>query len=566
MPMMSTNLHTPLTSLSNTASQKPSVLAFKIPEIDFATGEVIKWTGISFAEFAKDVDLAGQTWDTTLRVREGIPKGSVIALCLGGFSYLDIVHIYGIARAGFIPHLMGRLPGLVIVKELLRESETKALIRSVQFKETLGSVQDEGIVPVYDPVDLATLRSQDSTLPALHESNDPDDVFIIAHTSGSTSGKPKLVRCTFRWMDACYRKGTYWENTGVEPEVQNWMWVIDSTTSLASSLTDEFSPRGNICHMGQFQVTLINMARGYCTIQPRNPQNPFDLEELMDLIRRASLNALFLFFPLIIKLFHLARANREVLDLLKGLRTVSGSGAAFPKTEEEWVQSVGINVRGAFASTEIGLALATLGTRKDSTGAYYPVDAPGVSYRFDPVPGQENLVELVVLSDSIDCPRAELRSKEDGHFHTGDLWEEVDVGGEKKGYWYRGRDDDWIKCEYALRCDTKAIQDNVRRTCSDLIFDCVAVGYGRPSPTLIVEPAIESDGKMSSDALKQEIFERISPFNSLHRAHEKIASPELILIVAKNTLPRTETKGNIKRAAVEEMFKKELDQVYANSS
>ncbi|KAK1235886.1 hypothetical protein PQX77_000876 [Marasmius sp. AFHP31] len=542
---MSMNLHTPLTALYNTASQKPTALAFKIPDIDSATGEVTKWTGISYAEFAKDVDLAGQTWDATLRVKDGIPRGSVIALCLGGFSYVDIVHIYGIARAGFIPHLMGRLPGLVIVKELLRESETKALIRSVQFKETLGPVEVEGTVPVYDPVDLATLRSQDSTLPALRESNDPDEVFIIAHTSGSTSGKPKLVRCTTRWTDAGYRKAGFWGDT-MEPEVQNWM--------------------GNVCHMGQFQVIAINMLWGHCIIQPRNPQNPYDFEDLMDLIRRASLNTLFLFFPLVIKLFHLARANREVLEVLKSLRTVTGSGAAFPKTEEEWAQSVGINVRGAFASTEIGLALATLGTRKDSTGAYYPVDPPGVSYRFEPVPGQEKLFELVVLSDSIDCPRAELRSKEDGHFHTGDLWEEVDVGGEKKGYWYRGRDDDWIKCEYALRCDTKAIQDNVRRTCSDLVFDCVAVGYGRPSPTLIVEPAVEDEGAMSNDALKREIFERISPFNSLHRAHEKIASPELILVVAKNTLPRTETKGNIKRAAVEDMFKKELDQVYANSS
>ena len=78
---------------------------------------------------------------------------------------------------------------------------------------------------MYDPVDLATMRSQESptTLPpVLRESHDPDDVFLIAHTSGSTSGKPKLVRCTFRWMDASYQKASHWK-TGGEPDVQNWL-------------------------------------------------------------------------------------------------------------------------------------------------------------------------------------------------------------------------------------------------------------------------------------------------------------------------------------------------------
>ena len=65
-----------------------------------------------------------------------------------------------------------------------------------------------------------------------------------------------------------------------------------------------------------------------------------------------------------------------------------------------------------------------------------------------------------------------------------------------------------------------------------------------------------------NEGIKHEILKHIIPFNSLHRAHERIESPRLILIVKKNTLPRTETKGNIRRAAVEEMFKKELDQIY----
>ena len=59
------------------------------------------------------------------------------------------------------------------------------------------------------------------------------------------------------------------------------------------------------------------------------------------------------------------------------------------------------------------------------------------------------LLELVVLSNSSDCPDVSLRSA-DGHFHTGDLFLEVEPG----KYLSQGRRDDWIKCK-SSKCDTK---------------------------------------------------------------------------------------------------------------
>lgn len=60
------------------------------------------------------------------------------------------------------------------------------------------------------------------------------------------------------------------------------------------------------------------------------------------------------------------------------------------------------------------------------------------------------LLELVILKSSGDCPDPSLRHA-DGDFHTGDLFQEVAPG----SYVFRGRDDDWIKSENSLRCDTK---------------------------------------------------------------------------------------------------------------
>ena len=84
------------------------------------------------------------------------------------------------------------------------------------------------------------------------------------------------------------------------------------------------------------------------------------------------------------------------------------------------------------------------------------VPLEGTSYGFFPIESDNGpstsagqLLELVVLSRSDDCPDASLRNA-DGHFHTGDLFFEVGAG----KYLSRGRRDDWIKSENG-RCDTK---------------------------------------------------------------------------------------------------------------
>ena len=146
----------------------------------------------------------------------------------------------------------------------------------------------------------------------------------------------------------------------------------------------------------------------------------------------------------------------------------------------------------------------------------------------------------------------------DGHYHTGDLFVEVAPG----AYVSRGRNDDWIKSENALRCDTRAIEDNARQACGDLIAECVVVGNGRPSPALFVEVA---EGVAMDEArLRREIVRRTRHFHSRRYVHERIVSPALVLVVPSGTLPRTATKGNIRRRAVEEQFREVLDRIYAS--
>lgn len=102
----------------------------------------------------------------------------------------------------------------------------------------------------------------------------------------------------------------------------------------------------------------------------------------------------------------------------------------------------------------------------------------------------------------------------------------------------------------------------MRATCGDLVSECIVVGTGRPSPALFVEPAVDID----SAVLKREIVRRIKLFHARRYMHERIVSPECVIDVPRGTLPRTATKGNVRRKVVEEQFRSLLDGIYGRSA
>ena len=101
--------------------------------------------------------------------------------------------------------------------------------------------------------------------------------------------------------------------------------------------------------------------------------------------------------------------------------------------------------------------LLSVGRKERHAALLRPLE--GVAYGFFPVepptPSESKhhstgrMLELVILAESGDCPDASLRQS-DGHFHTGDLFQEASPG----HYIARGRADDWIKSDNGLRCDT----------------------------------------------------------------------------------------------------------------
>ena len=109
-------------------------------------------------------------------------------------------------------------------------------------------------------------------------------------------------------------------------------------------------------------------------------------------------------------------------------------------------------------------------------------------------------------------------------------------------------------------CPLRSIEDNVRATCGELVFECIVVGNGRSSPALFVEASEKCT--MDTEKLKKEVIRRTRQFHSRRYIHERITSTKHVVVVERGTLPRTATKGNVRRQAVEDQYRELLDGIY----
>ncbi|KZT75172.1 acetyl-CoA synthetase-like protein [Daedalea quercina L-15889] len=533
-------LRTHLTVLQWSAALYADSVAYKIPKpvSDDGQGQY-HWEDVTYREFLLNVERSARYW-TSMLTKQSIPPHSVVGLWLGGLAYMDVLHILGIARAGYIPQLFSlRLPNPEIIFELMKRAGAKLLIYDVSYADVVHGCH----VPTLVAVDIFSTPDVQAPLAAIFTPERSDDIAMVFHTSGSTMGSPKLVPCTYGWLDSIISKANA-ISVPCQPGRQDVIVCM-----------------GSMCHIGQTLTLIGALQHGTCTVQPT--QIAFSSGELKQMIRQCGLNRLTQFATFLSMHLRNSRNDPDLLALLQGLDEVLFAGLALPQDDEDWARRNGLLLRNLFGNTECGAMLISVGGRGSDSLFLRPIE--GTKYGFFPVTpssaAEETthynvnapLLELVILSESGDCPHMSLRQA-DGHFHTGDLFSEVAPG----RYFFRGRDDDWIKSENSLRCDTRAIEDNVRATCGDLVAECVVVGYGRPSPALFVEPK----GAIEGEKLKKDIIRRIRHFHSRRYMHERIVDAKFVVIVPKGSLPRTATKGNIRRRAVEEKFKEELDRVY----
>lgn len=136
---------------------------------------------------------------------------------------MDILHIYGISRAGFVPQLISlRLPNPTVVYELLQKAQARTLVYGNDFRVVLSDCP----VPHYPAIACEGMSLGDMGLPVLDNYGHDDTAFIF-HTSGSTSGCPKLVPCSHRWINSIIVKSRQVcrPSSHDRQDVTVWMYV-----------------------------------------------------------------------------------------------------------------------------------------------------------------------------------------------------------------------------------------------------------------------------------------------------------------------------------------------------
>ncbi|KAJ3492284.1 hypothetical protein NLG97_g5438 [Lecanicillium saksenae] len=521
-------LRTPLSVLEAATQSHGPLPLLKVPRHDSLGTE---WKDVSYAEFWHDIGTHAQYWAYEFS-KQRWQKQSVVGIWLKGTSFADLLTIWAISRAGFIPQLISiRMPNPDVVYGLLNRAGAVALIA----EESFGPILANSSIPVLFSTKISSdMVDNLAELPSISTEIDPNQVMTIVHTSGSTSGSPKLVPLTAQWIDCQMSKISHF----TKPRLSHRQQIIVSG--------------GSFCHLASNLVFWSYIQRGGCFILPS--QIPYSSLELRHMVSKCGMTALNMFSSFLSKLFVEARRDNALLQLLKSLEYIVHSGLPLPAEDVAWGRAQSLRLTNVFASTEVGAMLHSDNEIKDAL-----VPFPGSCFEFVPLRdtlASRQMLELVVPPESADCPPPAFRNPETGKFHTGDLFIEAWRG----KYFSKGRKDDWIKMEGGLRCDTAAIEDNAVQTCGgDLIEAAVVVGAGRPAPVLIVE---QKECNLKSAALKAEILRRTAPFHTRRYIHERVDSPTTILLKPKGTFPRTATKGNIRRALVEEQFILEIDAIF----
>ncbi|KAI9066826.1 acetyl-CoA synthetase-like protein [Trametes sanguinea] len=506
------------------------------------------WGTVTYRDVEQRLTVAKSHWQQTLAPLKLEPH-DIVGCWLTGRKLSDLINGIALSALGYTPQFFSSyFEDVALVAELLSQSKGKALILDAGFADKLASA-DALSVPHFVALDEAQLeqlaRDGGPDSPNTVFSPDvpmrPDDIAALFHSSGTTGGRPKIIPNTHKMLRST---------------IARRFPAIGLTSAVESGAQTAINTIGSLVHIATFHIFLGCIYAGACMVQSSSMS--ITPREFVGMTRACGLNRLAVYATFLSSLIRAAKEDDAVKRALQGLHDIFHTGVALPKADEDWAYANGLKVVNSYSTTETGPLLKV----DPATRTLRPVDgASPVFLPYDADASEDGsgglqLYELAVPSGADDCPPPEFCGA-DGCYHTKDLFERVG-----DGWVYRGRAGDWVKVVSGF-CDTKAMEDVVRKACPDVVHDVVVVGSGRAFPCLIVESAPDGLTDAQRRELAEQVIERISGLVQGLFPHERIENPRRVLVVEKGSLPRTREKGNVRRPAAEQQFAPQLDAIYS---
>ncbi|KAJ7489329.1 hypothetical protein FB451DRAFT_1522932 [Mycena latifolia] len=460
-------------------------------------------------KFSEHISLSAAHWGGFLN-GIGLMSQDVVGLWLTGRltgkKYEHLINIFGISAAGYVPQLFSVVfPNPEVIWDLLSKSNAKALI---SFASNCREVTNL-------PTDLS---SRDHHVSAVSQ----DNIALIVHSFGTTSGTPKPIRTTHGWITA---------------------YIIHRYTLSQGRMDDSNVENtiGSLAHVASVTSFLAATYRGYCTAQSAIDMST---EGLMKMIEMCGLNRMAVYATYLSVYIKAAQKDPEVLRALQNFRQIVHAGVALNREDEEWAYANNLPITAMYGTSETASLMTTkLGNSPSDRllrlmpgGSARLIQYTSDNHTNTPSSSSPQLWEVVLPAGAPDSPYPSLFK--DDLYHTGDLFEEVQPG----LYAFRGRQDDWLKTVWGLWPSKTMFGHSVRGFCMTQL----SLGV-RAKVVLFVETTGESSDE-ACRRLIDEIISRTKPFNARLLAHKRVDNPKQIKVVPKGTFSRNKEKGNVSRS------------------
>lgn len=239
------------------------------------------------------------------------------------------------------------------------------------------------------------------------------------------------------------------------------------------------------------------------------------------------------------------------LSLLQAMDLVGVGGAALsPKIGDDLVAE-GVNLVSRFGSAECGFLLSShRDYSKDKEWQYLRLSSSCTNLRLEKMDSGQELRELIVKSG---WPHMAKTNRPDGSYATSDLFEPHPRI--KNALRYHSRNDSQITLLTGKKFDPAPLEDAICSG-SKFIKDVVIFGNERQYPGALIFSSSDTVATFN------DIWEAISRANEHSEAHSRIGRNMIVLVAADEAPPEKSSKGTVLRGPTEQIFAKEIEQLY----